>query len=105
MVVVEVRGQERPVVVVDELLVECGADRVRRRAVHLAFDDLRVDADAAVVDGRVVDDVDLARLGVDLDDGAVDLQRVRQRQLPRLLLRVDHPEVRAGTRSGGSASG
>ena len=82
VVVVEVRGQQLPVLVVDEVLVERGADRVHGRAVHLALDDLRVDPRAAVVDGRVVDDLDDAGLAVDLDDARVDLRRVGQRQLP-----------------------
>ena len=94
VVVVEVRGQELPVLVVDEVLVERGADRVHGRAVHLPLDDLRVDPRAAVVDGGVVDDLDDARLPVDLDHAGVDLRRVGERQLPRLLLRVDHAEVR-----------
>ena len=94
VVVVEVRGQELAVLVVDELLVEGGADRVHGRAVHLALDDLRVDPGAAVVHGRVVDDLDDAGLPVDLDHARVDLGRVGQRQLARLLLRVDHAEVR-----------
>ena len=67
MVVVEVRREQVPLLVVGEGLVRRRADRLRRRAEHLPLDDLRVDADAAVVDGGVVDDLVDARLRVDLD--------------------------------------
>ena len=53
-----------------------GADAVRERAHHLALDDLRMDPRAAVVDGRVVDDLVVAGLPVDLDDRDVHLGRV-----------------------------
>src|SRR5262249_59155914 len=75
-------------------LVEGGADRVDGRAVHLAFDDLRMDADPAVVDRGVVDDLYLAGLRVDLDHAGVDLGRVRQRQVAELPLLVGQLERR-----------
>ena len=53
-----------------------------------------MDAHAAVVDGRVVDDLVVARLGIDLDDGGVDLRRVGERQVAELPLDVRHLERR-----------
>ena len=94
VVVVEVGRQQVPVLVVLEDLVDGGADRLRRRAHHLALDDLRVDPLAAVVDGRVVDDLVGAGLGIDLDDGDVDLRRVREREVAELPLDVRHLERR-----------
>ena len=97
------------VLVVDEVLVQRCADRMRRCAVHLSLDDLGVDANAAVVDRRVVDDLRLPSLRVDLDEAGVDLGGVGERQLAHLLLGVDDPEVRpvdeavveVGLKSGG----
>src|SRR5918999_5766810 len=66
VVVVEVGCQQRAVLVIGENLVRRGTERVRGGAVHLTLDDLRVDALAAVVHGRVVDDLVRARLGIDL---------------------------------------
>ena len=94
VVVVEVGRQEVPLLVVGEHLEHRRADRVRGGAHHLALDDPRVDAQAAVVDRRVVDDLVDARLGIDLDDARVDLHRVRQRQLPELALLVRDVERR-----------
>ena len=94
VVVVEVGRQQVPVLVVLEGLVDRGADRLRGRAHHLALDDLRVDPLAAVVDGGVVDDLVRARLRVDLDDGDMDLRRVREREVAELLLDVRHLERR-----------
>ena len=61
------RVLERAVVVVHGLLEERLGDALDDAAVHLALDDERVHLVAAVVDGDVVDQVDLAGLGVDLD--------------------------------------
>ena len=63
-------------------------ERLRGRAVHLALDDLRMDAVAAVVHGRVVDDLVDARLGIDLDSAGMDLGRVGERQVAELALEV-----------------
>ena len=81
MVVLEVRREQEAVVVVHERLVQCRADGVWGGSVHLALDDTRVDPCAAVVDDRVVDDLELARLRVDLDDADVDLRRVGEREV------------------------
>jgi hypothetical protein len=94
VVLVEVRGQELAVLVVGEGLVEGRAQAVSERAVDLALDDLRVDAHAAVVDRRVVDHLDDARVAVDLDHASVDLRRVRQRQVAVLALLVGQLERR-----------
>ena len=95
VVVVEVRRQQVAVLVVGERLPERGADRVRGRAHHLALDDQRVDAVAAVVDRRVLDDLVEPRLGIDLDQRGVHLRRVRQREVAELALEVGHVEVRS----------
>ncbi len=71
-----------------------GADPVRERAHHLALDDLRVDPGAAVVDGRVVDDLVGAGLAVDLDDRRVHLGGVGQREVAVLALEVRELERR-----------
>ena len=52
-------------------------------AVHLALDDHRVDLDAAVVDGHVLQHVDLTGLGVDLDGADVGAERPREVRVGR----------------------
>ena len=70
--VVGERGGERLALRVEaHLLVERGADALRRAAADLAVDDHRVDQHAAVLDHDVVEDLDLAGLGIDGDDGGV----------------------------------
>ena len=70
--VVGERGGERLALRVEgHLLVERGADALRRAAEDLAVDDHRVDQHAAVLDDDVVEDLDLAGLGIDRDDGGV----------------------------------
>ena len=88
VVVVKVGRQQVALLVVGEDLVRRRAERLRRCAVHLAFDDLRVDPVAAVVDRGVVHDLVDARLGIDLERASVDLRRVGERQVPVLALEV-----------------
>ena len=60
--VLEVAG-----VVVVVLLVQRHADALGDAALHLAFDVGRVDRGTGVLDGGVAEDIDLARVGIDLD--------------------------------------
>ena len=64
-VVGERRRQRLALRVERHLLVERGADALRRAAEHLAVDDHRVHQRAAVLDDHVVEDLDVAGLGVD----------------------------------------
>src|SRR5256885_8835124 len=57
VVIVQVQGEQVAVLVVDELLVHCCAERLRRRAHHLSLDDLLVDPLAAVFDVGLVDEL------------------------------------------------
>ena len=57
--------------VVGHPLVERAADALRDAAVDLALDDHRVDQVAAVVDDGVLQDLDLRRVRVGLDDHGV----------------------------------
>ncbi len=66
-VVEEARVIEPPVLVVDVFLVERPADPLRDAALDLALDIARVDRAADVLDRGVAQDLDLARLLVDLD--------------------------------------
>jgi hypothetical protein len=66
--IVRERGGERLALRVERhFLVERGADALRRAAVNLAVDDHRVHERAAVLDDHVIEDLDLAGLGVDCD--------------------------------------
>src|ERR1700757_412663 len=50
----------------------------------------RLTPPAAVVNRGVVDDLVRAGLGIDLDDGDMDLRRVREREVAELPLDVGH---------------
>ena len=63
--------EDAALVVVEVLLVERRAEALDRAADDLAVQRLRVDDGAGVVDGGVVQERELARLDVDLDDGDV----------------------------------
>jgi hypothetical protein len=58
-------------VVVRELLPERAADTLGHAAVQLSLDDARIDERPGVAGHRVVDDGDLPRLALHLDDGDV----------------------------------
>ena len=64
--------------VVDRLLEQRLGEALDDAAVHLAVDDQRVDLVAAVVDGDVLQHVDVAGLGVDLDDADVRAEGPRE---------------------------
>ena len=74
-VVDERRRRQRPLVVVDRLLVEGLRDALGEATVHLALDDQRVDDLADVVDADVVADGDPTGLGVDLGRAQVGAVR------------------------------
>src|SRR5438093_9222990 len=78
-VVHEARGQELAVLVVDDRFHEPGADRLGSAALELALDDRRIDRAAGVVDDRIGEEPDRARLHLDLHDGRVRSERPRDR--------------------------
>ena len=70
--IVEIAGiVEMPVFAVVVLLVEGPADALGRTALHLALDIGRVNGATGVLDDGEAQDLDLARLGVDLDIGDI----------------------------------
>ncbi len=79
---------ELPVGVVMDALVQRLSDRVHDPAVHLPVDQHRIDRRAAVVDRDVLDDLHLARLGIDLDHARVRSEREHEvlRVVERCLL-------------------
>src|SRR5207249_3527072 len=68
-------------IVVRELFVERAADALRDAAVNLSLDDARIDQGPGIAGDRVVDDRELSRLALDLDDG--DVRAVRERRARR----------------------
>ncbi len=64
-------GDELAVLIVDGVLEQRLADALGDTAMHLAFDDHRIDEDAEVVDGGPTIDPRLAGFRVDLDFGDV----------------------------------
>ena len=70
-VVGEGRGLRLAGGVEQHLLIERSADPLGEAAKDLAVDDERIDEDAAVLDDDIVEDLDLAELGVDGDDDRV----------------------------------
>ena len=68
-------GLEVAVRVVHGLLEQRLGEALHDSAVDLPVDDQRVDLDAAVVDGDVLEDIDAARLRVDLHDAHVGAER------------------------------
>src|SRR5947209_6982869 len=68
-VVRERAGEQLAVIVVQCFLVERLADALGQRAVHLRVGQVVVEYVAAVVGCRVLQDVDVARLRIHLDDG------------------------------------
>ncbi len=79
-------GRQLPRVVVDAVFEQRLADALCEPAVHLTFDDHRVDHFAEVVDRDEIDDVDDAGLGVDLDLG--DVRAGRKREVLRVVERL-----------------
>src|SRR5439155_26199726 len=75
-------------------LVRRRAECLRGRAVHLPLDDLWMDAVAAVVHRRVVDDLVDAGLRVDLERTGMDLRRVGEREITELALEIRLLELR-----------
>jgi hypothetical protein len=69
---------EVPALVVDRVLVEGLGDALHHAAVHLAFDDQRVDHLPDVVHGHVTADRDPSRLRVHL--GGAQVRAVRERE-------------------------
>src|SRR5205807_5373896 len=80
------RGQQVAVLVVDRLLEQRLGQALHDPAVDLPLDDERVDLVAAVVDGDVVQQVDLPGLLVDLDDA--DVRAEREREVRRVVRRL-----------------
>ena len=76
-VVEERRGERVADVVVDELLVQHAADALHDAPGDLAFDDHRVDHDAAVLAHDVAQERDQAGVGVDL--ARADVRGIRER--------------------------
>ena len=86
-----------PGVVVDAVLQERLADALGETAVHLAFDDHRVHDVAEVVHRHEVDDVDDARVRVDLHFADVRARRVGEvRRIVERFLREPRFEVLQG---------
>ena len=70
-IVGEGRGERLAVRVERALLVERGADALRGAAQRLAVDDHRIHQRAAILDDDIVEDLDLADLGIDRHHGGV----------------------------------
>src|SRR3989449_4951700 len=75
-VVHERAGEQLAVLVVDEALDERLGDALSQASVHLARDDHRADANAAVVDRDEIAQGHVAGLAIHLDDGDVSAERV-----------------------------
>ena len=67
-VIHEAARDELPIGVVDEMLAERAADPLRDRAVHLPFDDHRIDDATGVLHADPATDADDAGRRIDLDD-------------------------------------
>ena len=102
-VVGERGGQRLGLRVEAHLLVERRADALRRAAPDLAVDDHRVDQRAAVLDHDVVEDLELAGLGIDGDDGG--MRRIAERAGVALGLVARLTSRPPGSTSGGRSCG
>ena len=79
-------GEQLPAFIVDDFLEKCLRQTLRDAAVHLTFDDHRVDQRTAVIDREVFFDPHLAGARVDLDHADVRAERkheVRRLEPPR----------------------
>ena len=85
--------------VVDDLLEQRLGDALRDAAVQLAFDDHRVDDVAAVVDGDVLLQIDVAGRRIDFDDA--DVRAERPHEVGRIEVR-DRLEAVVHARRAGS---
>ena len=78
-IVDEGAGQEAPVLVIDQLFMERGADGVGEGAADLTIDQGRVEATAGVVGGDVAVDGDGTGGGVDLDAAEIEDEAIGRR--------------------------
>src|SRR5215467_14545143 len=74
-VVHQASGEELTTPVVHDFFHEPGADTLRRAALELRLHDHRIDGATRIVNDRVGEQADLARLDVDLDRGGVRAER------------------------------
>ncbi len=73
-VVAERAGQHVSRIVIHAVFHQRGADAMRRRTVHLAFDDHWVDDFSAIVNRNVIEHLGIAGFRINLDDGNVQLR-------------------------------
>src|SRR5690606_28538685 len=83
--------QLRPVI--DELLVQCSSEALHRSSEILRFDGLRIDRPAHIRDGRELVDLDVPRLGVDLQAYTDDTNLPEGVHLLWLALPTDNPKA------------
>ena len=94
-VIHERAGEEVPVLVVDVALEEGRCRPVRQATAHLPLGEERVQQPPRVVHGDVVENRDLARLGIDLDDRDVGDEAVGRGRRD-LILGIRREQVRCG---------
>ena len=93
-VIAERRGQQVAVGIVGAIFEQRCADAVRRRSVHLPFDNPRIYRFAAIVHAGISQDLWLEGLPIHFDDRRMDLRRISQREIAVLALDVGDFEIR-----------
>ena len=85
--------QESPLVVVGVLLVQCLSQALDDSALDLSLDQFRVDRVPDVLTDCDVDDVDIARSGIDVDDRGQRTERVAVSDVAASGVRVDELDL------------